>query len=438
MWQRRGRLALVLTCALAAFQAQAADDLIRQGAELVKAGKGRAAYALLEPQESARAGDKEFDLLFGIAALDAGQNTRAIFALERVLAVDPNNVRARAEMARAYLAVGETKAARAEFESAKKLGVPADVEQTIDYFLSAVDRIDNEGKTVVRGYVEGTFGYDTNVNAGPARSSVAVPGFADPFALSSSSQAAEAWFATLGGGANFSSPVNADLAIVGGLSGSQRWNHDVSSANLTIADANIGGMYTQGKNVYSASAQYNTLRVANDGFRNAAGLSAQWQYNIDARNQFSTYLQYADLDYVDQTLRNANRWVGGAGYAHAWREGLIAYTSAYALQEDVHNKQALYLGLNGYGMRVGAQQQVNERVTLFGNVAYENRRHDAPDPTFLVTRQDEQFMANLSVSYQLNRDRKLTGQYSYVDQRSNIELYAYNRNILSVTIRQEF
>lgn len=436
---RRGQFALAFACALTAFQAHAADELILRGAELVKAGKGKAAYELLEPQEQARAGDKDFDLLLGIAALDVGQNTRAIFALERVLAVDPGNVRARAELARAYLAVGETQAARTEFESAKKMGVPAEVEQTIDYFLSAVDRIENEGKTAVRGYIEGTLGYDTNVNAAPARSTIAVPGFADPFALSSASRAAEDWYGSIGGGFNFSSPVDADLAIVGGVSGSQRWNQDISSANLTIADANVGAMYTQGKNVYSATAQYNTLRVANDGFRNALGFSAQWQYNLDARNQFSAYLQYADLSYPDQPVRDADRWVLGAGYAHAWREGLIGYVSAYALQENLHSKdQAPNIGLDGYGLRMGAQQRLNEKTTLFGNVAYETRRHDARDPTFLTTRHDEQFMASLSLSYQIKRNLKITGQYSYIDQRSNIDLYGYDRDTVSVTLRQEF
>ena len=440
MKQRRKMLALALMCALGSYQAHAADPLIEQSVTLIKAGNGRAAYELLEPQEPNRAGNKDFDLLFGIAALDAGQNTRAIFALERVLAVEPSNARARAELARAYLAVGETKAAREEFESAKKLGVPADVEQTIDYFLSAVDRIENAGKTVMRGYVEGTLGYDTNVNAAPANSTIAVPAFGNlPFTLSSESLATKDWYASVGGGVNFSSPVNQDLAIVGGVSGSQRWNQDISSVNLTAADANLGVLYTQGKNVYSVAAQYNTLRVANDGFRDALGFSAQWQYNIDARNQFSAFLQYADLDYADQALRNADRWVWGAGYAHAWRDGLIAYVSAYALQENVHSKEVVpHLGLDGYGARVGAQYRLDEKTTLFGNVAYETRRGDARDPTFLTARHDEQLMANLSVSYQIKKDLKVTGQYSYIDQRSNIALYEYDRNILSVTLRRDF
>jgi len=440
MGLQKGRRVLALACALAALPVQAADDLVLQGAALVKAGKGKEAYALLEPQESARAGDKDFDLLLGIAALDAGQNTRAIFALERVLAADPNNARARAEIARAYIGTGETQAARTELQNAKRLGVPASVEQTIDSMLSAVDRLESQGKTFVRAYIEGAFGYDSNVNAGPRISEVAVPAFGNlPLLLSPASRETDAWFASLGGGINFVSPLNNQLAVTGGLSGTQRWNAGESATNTTGIDSNLGLSYQEGKNVYSLAAQYNTLRVANDGFRNALGFSGQWQHNIDARNQFSAFVQYADLSYPDQSVRDADRWVEGVGYAHAWRDGLIAYASAYLLQENLQNKQtAPWLGLDGYGLRVGAQQRLSENLTLYGSLAYESRRHDAADPSFLRTRKDEQIIAGLNLSYQLRKDLRVTGQYTYIDQASNIDIYEYDRNIVSVTLRQDF
>lgn len=50
------------------------------------AGEAAAAFALLEPLETSRAGDPEYDYLFGIAALDSSNPSRAVFALERVVA----------------------------------------------------------------------------------------------------------------------------------------------------------------------------------------------------------------------------------------------------------------------------------------------------------------------------------------------------------------
>src|ERR1051325_6517870 len=104
---------VVALCALAAACSLAfADELTDRAKRLLNQRQAKQAYELLLPQEGARAGDPEFDYLLGIAALDAGAPERAVFALERVLAVQPNNHVARAEIARAYLALGEREAAR--------------------------------------------------------------------------------------------------------------------------------------------------------------------------------------------------------------------------------------------------------------------------------------------------------------------------------------
>src|SRR3546814_1706558 len=60
-------------------------------------------------------GDPEFDYQLGMAALDAGRYGEAVIALQRVLAVQPNNAPARAELARAYALDGDIDTARAEF-----------------------------------------------------------------------------------------------------------------------------------------------------------------------------------------------------------------------------------------------------------------------------------------------------------------------------------
>ena len=53
-----------------------ADTLADQAQALLDQGKAKAAHNLLDTHESERAGDVNFDLSFGIAAVDDGQNTR--------------------------------------------------------------------------------------------------------------------------------------------------------------------------------------------------------------------------------------------------------------------------------------------------------------------------------------------------------------------------
>src|SRR4051812_6031670 len=87
----------VIAVALFAVAASAfADALTDRARRLIAERNHQAAYKLLLPQEGTRAGDPEFDYLLGISALDSGDLERAVFALERVLAVQPNNHVARA------------------------------------------------------------------------------------------------------------------------------------------------------------------------------------------------------------------------------------------------------------------------------------------------------------------------------------------------------
>ncbi len=102
-----------------------ADALLDEAARLIKADHALQAYALLSEQARDEAGRPAFDLLLGIAALDGGRPTQAVFALGRVLAVQPDNVRARTELARAYFDMGENEASKEEFSRIDREAMPA-------------------------------------------------------------------------------------------------------------------------------------------------------------------------------------------------------------------------------------------------------------------------------------------------------------------------
>ena len=53
-----------------------ADALTDQAKGMLDAGKSAQAFALLDAQESTRAGEVMFDFLLGLAAIDVGQNRR--------------------------------------------------------------------------------------------------------------------------------------------------------------------------------------------------------------------------------------------------------------------------------------------------------------------------------------------------------------------------
>lgn len=118
---------------------QARAKSLREADALIRNGKPAEAYALLEPLESGRSGEVRFDYLLGIAALDSGKPDKAVRALERVLAIDPDFTGARLDMARAYYQLGDLPRARSEFETVLKRNPPENVQATINKYLAAMD-----------------------------------------------------------------------------------------------------------------------------------------------------------------------------------------------------------------------------------------------------------------------------------------------------------
>lgn len=434
------KIAIVAGLALAAAPLPVlADAVTDQAKGLIEQGKGVEAYRMLDILESERAGDPVYDLLLGISALDAGQGTRAIFALERVLAVDPNNVRARAEIARAYMLVGETETAKAEFETTKKQGVPPEVAATIDKLVVAIDRMADAGRSSIKGYIEGIVGHDSNANAAPSRSTVAVPVLGGlPFTLDSDSRKRSDWFGTLGGGISIRHPVSPGVVLLGGLSGSQRWNFDHTDLDTASIDAYGGVLLNQGRNVYSITAQSSTLFVDDEDFRRANGVTGLWQHNLDSRNQLSAFAQYSNLSYLTQSVRDADRYVLGGAWAHAFREGQVAFLSAYLANERPEKSNVEHLGHHAYGLRAGGQWGLDAKFSLFGSVAFEHRRYGGEDPSFLKRRSDDQLNLNLGVTYLVTKELSVTPQISLTDNQSNVHFNDYRRDIVSVTVRREF
>ena len=424
---------------LLASQLVSADPLTDQAKNLLDQGQASEAFQLLDPVEGERAGDAGFDLLFGIAAVEAGQNTRGVFALERVLAVQPNNARARAEIARAYLALGETTTAKAEFETVLTQGVPPEAKATIDRFLDAVDRLDNVSRTTVRGYLEASIGYDTNVNAATSKSSIAIPGFGGlPFTLSDDSRAKDAPFATLGGGLNVRTPINSEVALVGGLSGVMRNNFGASEFDNSSIDAYAGVVVARDKSVFSLNAQFNQYELSSARYRTATGLTGQWQYNMDARNQISAFVQYSDLHYQTQEVRDADRWVAGGAFAHAYRGGEVAFASAYLAAERPQERGVSWLGFDGVGVRVGGQMNYDATTVLFAVGSAEYRHYESQDPSFLKTRKDTQYDLAIGANYTPARYWKVTPKLNWTFNDSNTELSEYRRETVSVTVRRDF
>ena len=415
------------------------DALVRESLALAEQGKAQQAFDQLAAVETQRAGDPDFDTVLGIAANETGQFTRAVFALERALTVQPGNSRARAELGRALFALGDNQAARQVLQETKRDGIPPEAARKIDEFLQAIDRNEEAARSTVRGYVEAGIGMDSNINSGPSNGNVAVPALGGlVFTLGPAGVKLKDSFYSVGAGVSGRFVIDPRLSLIASASGNYRFNNDYNDFDTRQFDVSAGASYKVDKDEFTAVAQIGSFSADNRGVRDQRGIVGEWTHRPDAASQWSTYLQLSTLRYPGQNLRDAGRYVLGTSYATAFRGGLLAFGGAYVGAEHERAAGVPHLGHRLAGLRAGLQQSVNADVDVFAGVGYEERRYGGVDPLFLVTRRDRQTSLNLGLTWVPYVSWRVTPQLSFLKTNSNIAISDFSKRVLSVTVRKDF
>lgn len=437
--QCRWRAGLVAVFFFATSNAAAQDATLDRARALIQASQGPAAYQLLEPLEQQRAGNVEYDYLLGVAAIDAAQYTRAVFALERVLAVQPSHAQARAEIARAYFLMGENKAARQEFESVKQSRPPEAVAVTIDQFLNALDARERSRRSGITAFLEAGFGLDSNANSATSASTFAIPGLGGlQFSLAPGAQEQDDKFFALSGGAFGRYALNNTWSLIGNATFDQRFNADHDEFDTGTLNGSAGVTRIDEVNELTAAAQFQTYSVDGEQFRNAAGGVVQWRRNFTQRDQATAYLQYARLTYPDAELRDADRIVIGGAWAHSYGGLSAAFAGVYGGREEPIEDNVPHFGHDLWGVRIGGQIGFGSKFILSATASYENREYGGPDPFFLEERHDKEAQLRFAGSYLLDGNWTATAALTLVDARSNIVVNDYERAMLSASLRYDF
>ena len=436
-------LLLALVFAICPFASAAADALLDRAQEFLDKGQPEQAYEVLNREYDRRTGDPDYDLLLGIAALDSGHPTQAVFAFERVLAVEPDNGRARAELARAYYEMGENEAAREEFQSVKDQTVPESVEKSIDRYLSQIEARLAATRRQINIFIEGAAGYDSNVNAATDTSTVAIPAFGNLiFTLDDTGREQDSGFFSLAAGMAFSGLLNdnENLRVFGGADIRERITVEATDFTTRLANGQAGLRYGRGNNTYSVSAIGQKYWIGGEDNRDLFGANLQWRHLYGRRTQFSVYARFEGHRFPNQPVRDVNQFSGGVGLVHlfAGKGEPILYASVFGGTEDEQRDSRPDIGKDFVGVRLGGEYNLSERSTLVGNFSYQYNRYGGQDPLFLERRKDHFVFARVGWEYSLADSWMVRPELQYTHNDSTLPINEFDRWTPFVTIRNQF
>lgn len=432
---RRGFLGAVLygVLCLRAVHADALSDDIQNR---IRAGESQAAWSLAQQHLTEHAGEPDFDFAAGWAALEAGHPQHAVMALERVLIVQSDHHRARIELARAYFLLGDYAAARREFRAVETAGPPPNVRRRIDNFLGEIQRRESAARLQVTGYVELRPGWDSNVASATSDSSIDIPAIG---IVNLADGEISDRFLDKNAGLTLVRPLDKRRALFADLAYRDRENVETQAYDTRSVGFSGGMAWANERDRLRLPMQYQVLYLANKEFRRLYSLGGEWSRDIDADNQLQLFGQLGAIRYPDDSLRDVDLLLTGAGWNHRYAGlPLLASASLYLGDESARNSGGDPNGRLYYGARLGTQWNGIPKQTPYASLTWQHSGYDAENPVFLRTRSEDFAEARLGWSWQPQARWNLTAEISAVDNRANIELYQYTRRQVSVGMRYQF
>ena len=446
------KLLILITLIFFSCRGTAAESDLAEARSLLKSGKAADAYKLLAPLEFKRAGDPSYDYLLGVAALDSDNFNAATLAFERVLAVNPNHTAARLDMARAYFSLGQHGRAKQEFEKVLALNPSPTERKTAEKFLATIAQL-QKAVPHLTAYIEGGVGYDDNITrvtnnfTGAILSTFNVSGFLP----TGNTIKREGAYFSLGGGLEYTYPVDQNFSLFVGLDGRQKLFFSEHHYNASTVDGRFGFNVARDKDAMRVTV--NTQQFKQEGEApgnprptlntNMSAVTADWRHTLNANNQLSLLAQYNRIRYPDFSSNDLNQFTLGASLAHSIAIPLQPIVVAAIFHTDERAENTLTNGSDYskdiWGFRLAGQITLSDKIDAYAAFGYQWRndkkvsaRKDG------VVGKDELADISLGLVWKLDKDWSVRPQIAYGQNQSNIPVYAWNRTDYSIMVRKNF
>jgi len=430
---------LAISTAFSAHEAKAQSQSNAQApsADTVSQGDREKAYQALKAQAATQAGNPAFDYQLGIAALDSGQYGDAIIALQRVLAVQPDNSAARAELARAYALAGDIDTARDQFATVvDDPSLPDPVRQRFTGFVRQFDKQIAGGGSDVSGFVDASVGYDDNINSATTLNSIVIPlfSFLGPGQLGAQARAQSDEFFDVTAGVSAVTAISRQDRLFASALGNVRENFSDSVFDQAALTGTVGYAHSFASgDVVSLSGQVQQFWLGGDGFRTSVGAVAQYTKTLSKGRALTVSGQFNRLNFDGDPLRDADRFSAGVGYVG--KRFAINLTGG---KEETRRGSGDAQSFAFIGANIGSEIPVAKRIAVVAGAGFDLRRHDDPDALFLTDRADERLDLQAGLKFAVLDQLFLQPRATYTRNWSNIPLFDFERWTVSIGARFEF
>ncbi len=432
-------VSLAVAAVLSAQTALADSEMVISAAKTeLAAGNAESAFSALAAQESKYAGDIEFDYWLGLAANRAGKSGRALFALERVLAQQPNHAAARLELAVAYTRLNLGEAARRELDILDAQNPPPAAASQIVALRQQLGLADETRRFRKRiAFITAEAGYDDN--AGTYPKDFGLPGLPGPDEIASP-------FAQIAAGVRQNVDLRANQKLAFSANAQlKRFTDDGDNINedATQFDQDfIAGKAEwirdlDGQREVAVGGDIGYLQLDGEHYYTYLGADAEWRHqrNAGTRTLFTVGLR--NMQFEDDQYDNLmSRVRAGARYrlSPSWQLSGDVAIEYEAAANDRPGGDALRATLTG-----SAAWLYRPSERLVGDLNYARTEYTTEyGAPFNDVRRDDRILVGVNWEKTFQRVWQLRGRLQYRDQDSTLSTYTFDQTSGSVSLTRYF
>lgn len=429
---RASSLALLLGLALPA-PAAAQGTTLRESVETAKAlmlnGRSVEARMLLQrlTNENPRSNDAAF--LLGLLAIEARDYNVAVDQFRSILVRNPDAIRVRLELGRAFFLKQDYENAYRQFQFARAGRLPAGVGTSIDRFVSAIRQQKDWSYNLSFALAP-----DSNINNGTSARETELFGL--PFELGDDTRRKSGVGIAIDAGTEFAPQIGDNVRLRLGAAAQRREYRDNDFDDMTIA-LHAGPRVVLPRWDVSVLATGFRRQFGGRRLSEGAGARIEATHHRGARTAISIGASAQQVNYPDYPLQDGRA-------LSLWGGAVRALTPASSVNARVglSRKTARTPELTSWSgwAAAGYYRDLPGGFSVYVEPSYGASRYDAADPFFGERRKDRLLELQVAV---LNRSivfERFTPRLAltFARRNSTIDIYDFNQRRLEVGITSSF
>lgn len=421
---------------LAAPALAAQPSQLETGKAAFARGDFKGAYTIFQQLVRQSPGDPEVDFLLGRSAYEIHDYETAVFAFERVLIARPEADRVRLELGRSYFELGEFETARNNFQEVLGHNPPATVRANIERYLQLIAKVTRVNQ--LSGMLSLGLSYDNNVFSSPVDEQIQT--ILGNVTLSGSGATPQEDLISQNS-LSLNHLYRQHPRRPGWLTGLLLYNADYfkeQSLNLNLLGLTTGPVWQLGNWQGRLQGTFNYLTLAGERYLTTAGVEFEQDWRPGSVFGLGLLGSLSRLNYAENA-RDAGQYRLTARPSWTWDKNRLSVDLGVEWSEARDGQYSYRRHL----LRIGYERRLPWQLILNLSGRLQDSDYTGEAPLFGKKRHDILHEASLGLSRVLwskpgGGQLRALVSYVYTDTASNIDLYKYDKQVLSFALSYLF